>query len=248
MDDLSKYTDSELMNLAALDFDSELNKRGYEYGWYKPESFIGAIYILTNPAFDNLVKIGYADDVEKRIKTLNSSSGTPDPFHCYAIYKVKKRLGDKKLHGLIDTLNPELRHSKKREFYEMDAEKAYDILSAIAQISGNESQLIKDPFDDPYFKSSSKKQDAGTGKTDGQKQSRLTFAMLGIPVGSELVYKKDDHIRCVTVDDMSNVSYNGVTYTISGLAKKMIGFSVQGGQYFSYNGELLTDIRKRLGV
>ncbi|MBQ5310707.1 MAG: GIY-YIG nuclease family protein, partial [Oscillospiraceae bacterium] len=52
-----------------------MKKRGYEYGWYKKEQYIGAVYILVNPAFPNLVKIGYADDVQKRLKTLNSNSG-----------------------------------------------------------------------------------------------------------------------------------------------------------------------------
>lgn len=32
----------------------------------------GYIYILTNPSFPNYVKLGYADDVEKRVKELNS--------------------------------------------------------------------------------------------------------------------------------------------------------------------------------
>ena len=34
----------------------------------------------------------------------------------------------------------------------MDAEKAYSILSAIAQISGDEEQLMVNPFKDEYFK------------------------------------------------------------------------------------------------
>lgn len=52
------------------------------------------IYILVNPSFKNLVKIGYADDVAKRLKSLNSNAGLPDPYHVYATYKVKKRLED----------------------------------------------------------------------------------------------------------------------------------------------------------
>lgn len=33
----------------------------------------GVIYILTKPSFKEYVKIGYADDVEKRLKELNRS-------------------------------------------------------------------------------------------------------------------------------------------------------------------------------
>jgi len=44
----------------------------------------GYIYILTNPSFPQYVKIGYADDVEKRLAQLNRSecvgySGAAEP-------------------------------------------------------------------------------------------------------------------------------------------------------------------------
>lgn len=151
MGDLSRYADQEIIDIISSDAEAELKKRGYAYGWYKQECFVGVVYVLVNPAFANLVKIGYADDVEKRLKSLNSNSGLPDPYHCYAIYKVKKRLEDLKLHGLIDSLDSSLRHAKNREFYEMSAEKAYSILLAIAEIAGNEEQLIKNPLNDKFF-------------------------------------------------------------------------------------------------
>ena len=37
----------------------------------------GVIYILTNPSFPEYVKIGYADDVNKRLAQLNRSECTP---------------------------------------------------------------------------------------------------------------------------------------------------------------------------
>ena len=70
-----------------------------------------------------MVKLGYADNIEKRVKILNSNSGLPDPCHVFAIYKVKKRLEDLRLHSLIDSLDSSLRHAKNREFYEMSAKK-----------------------------------------------------------------------------------------------------------------------------
>lgn len=36
---------------------------------------VGSIYILTNPAIRDYVKIGYANDVEERVRVLNSSEG-----------------------------------------------------------------------------------------------------------------------------------------------------------------------------
>ena len=67
------------------------------------------IYILTNPSFPDYIKIGYADDVNKRLKELNRSECIPFAFRLYAYYEVPQRLTDKKLHELIDMINPDLR-------------------------------------------------------------------------------------------------------------------------------------------
>ena len=69
----------------------------------------GVIYILTNPSFPDYVKIGYADNVEKRLVDLNRSECIPFAFRIYATYEVPKRLSDLSLHNLIDKLNPTLR-------------------------------------------------------------------------------------------------------------------------------------------
>lgn len=69
----------------------------------------GVIYILTNPSFKEYVKIGYADNVESRLKQLNNSECIPFAFRIYATYEVEERLTDLKLHALIDQLNPNLR-------------------------------------------------------------------------------------------------------------------------------------------
>ena len=191
MSDLSKYSDEDIIAIVSSDSEEELKKRGYVYGWYKKEPFVGAIYILVNPAFPDLVKIGYADDVQKRLKMLNSNSGLPDPFHCYAVYRVKKRLEDLRLHSLIDTLDPSLRHSKNREFYEMDCQKAYEILSAIAQINGDEEQLICNPFSDTYFDPIKSESGSDTDSDSFKRKNRLKFCMLGIPVGSTLIFIRD---------------------------------------------------------
>ena len=39
----------------------------------------GVIYILTNPSFPEYVKIGYADDIDKRLQQLNRS----ECIHCW---------------------------------------------------------------------------------------------------------------------------------------------------------------------
>ena len=69
----------------------------------------GVIYILTNPSFPDYVKIGYATNIENRLKQLNRSECIPFAFRVYATYDVSAPLQDKELHSLIDRLNPDLR-------------------------------------------------------------------------------------------------------------------------------------------
>lgn len=50
------------------------------------------IYILTNPSFPDYVKIGYADDVEERLKQLNRSECIPFAFRIYATYIINSSI------------------------------------------------------------------------------------------------------------------------------------------------------------
>ena len=109
----------------------------------------GCIYILTNPSFPHFVKIGYADDVDRRLSELNRSECIPYAFRLYAYYKVNARLTDMKLHAMIDKLNPTLRSveefngkTRKREFYQMSAHQAYSILETIAEINNLQENLV----------------------------------------------------------------------------------------------------------
>ena len=108
----------------------------------------GYIYVLTNPSFPQYVKIGYANNVDARLRQLNRSECIPFAFREYARYKVPKRLTDTEIHKIIDTINPNLRaidtvdgKERKREFYEMSADDAYEILLGIAKINGLEENV-----------------------------------------------------------------------------------------------------------
>ena len=102
----------------------------------------GYIYILTNPSFPDYVKIGYADDVNKRLQQLNRSECVPFAFRVFATYEVSQRLSDVRIHEIIDRLNPDLRaienfdgKKRVREFYAMTAEDAQLLLKSCLRIS-----------------------------------------------------------------------------------------------------------------
>lgn len=102
----------------------------------------GYIYIMTNQVLKDMVKIGYATDVESRRKQL-STTALPYEYEVYATYETSGNLEDKKLHKLIDNLNPDLRITKNREFFVLTPEGAYELLESIAIISDIKEKLKK---------------------------------------------------------------------------------------------------------
>lgn len=129
----------------------------------------GVIYILTNPSFPQYVKIGYANDLKSRLKSLNRSECIPFAFRVYAYYKVPKRLTDLEIHKIIDTINPNLRaietidgKERKRKFYELSASDAYEILLGIAKINGMESNIT---LVEPTSKEIKEEEEAEEGRT-----------------------------------------------------------------------------------
>jgi len=219
----------------------------------------GVIYILTNPSFPEYVKIGYADDVDKRLAQLNRSECIPFSFQKYAIYEVSNRLTDKKVHSIIDRFNPGLRaieningKERKREFYIMSAEDAYKTLEDIASINGL-LQNLKRIAPSPEDKKQSK--EAGEIKRHYERtRKKLTFSEYGIPIGAELVYTKDPTIKCKVISD-KKVEFEGKEYSLSSLAGELNvrrgskNRAVAGTDVFMYNGEVLSfELRTRLGI
>lgn len=186
----------------------------------------GYIYIMTNPALKDMVKIGYATDVESRRKQL-STTALPYEYEVYATYETSGNLEDKKLHKLIDNLNPDLRISKNREFFIMSAEDAYELLEAIAIISGTKGRLKKTRI--------SKKAE------QKKKRPRVNFEKCGIPVGAELVYVDDPSVIAIVESDRK-VRYNGEITTLSAISDTIRGYSTSGPACFRYNGKLVCDI------
>lgn len=210
----------------------------------------GVIYILTNPSFPDYVKIGYATDIEKRLKQLNRSETIPFAFRVYAIYEVDKGLSDKELHKLIDTLNPELRtietfdgKERVKEFYAMAAEDAYSLLECIAKISGTGDRLKRMS---PEGHEIIDQQIADEVK-ETVRRGPFRFSECGIPFGSEIEFVDDPSIEPVVIDDR-HIEYLGETTSVSALARKLKGFDhpVQGTLWFKYKGEVLSELRDRL--
>lgn len=210
----------------------------------------GVIYILTNPSFKEYVKIGFATDIEKRLKQLNRSETIPFAFRVYAVYEVESNLTDKVLHELIDKLNPDLRtvetfdgKERVKEFYAMKPDEAYALLECIAKISGTQNRLKRLT---PEGHEILDEQIAEEVRKDA-KRGPFRFSACSIPFGSKIAFVEDANIVATVIDDR-HIEYNGETTSVSALAQRLKGFdhAVQGTLWFTYNGERLADLRDRL--
>lgn len=186
----------------------------------------GYIYIMTNPSLTNMVKIGYAKDVETRRKQL-STTALPTEYEVYATYETSGNLEDKKLHKMIDNLNPDLRIAKNREFFIMSPEDAYELLESIATISGTAEKL--------------KKVKDTARRVRKKKRPPVNFEKCNIPMGAQLVYTEDPSI-VVTVVSERKVQYGDEITSLSAIVEGIKGGSIQGTQYFTYNGKIVADI------
>ena len=220
----------------------------------------GVIYILTNPSFRDWVKIGYADNVEERVKQLNRSECTPFAFRIYATYEVETRLMDKKMHLIIDKLNRNLRsvdeyngQRREREFFAISPEDAYAIFQAMAEIHNCPERLKKWDATPEERRDEAIAEDVAE-ESEYRRRARcanFTFDYWKLSPGAVLVYSEDPNIRCI-VEDSRRVSYNGQVMHMTPFAKLVSGknYLTHGpgwiSRHFTHNGELLADIEARI--
>ncbi len=190
------------------------------------------IYILTNPSFPEYVKIGYASDVNRRLKELNRSECIPYAFRLYAYYKSAVKITDKKIHEMIDIINPDLRSVdtvngkvRKREFYAMTAEDAYKILKSISAINNLEENLVLVEPEEQENDIEEQADELNVCKGKSTKLPRMDWMF------EREVVKKGDKIYVINFSDKTAeliddkfVLYEGKKMTINEYAKLITGW------------------------
>ncbi len=210
----------------------------------------GYVYILTNPSFkEDWVKIGKSSrPVDIRSKELDNTA-VPLPFEIYATLKtVKYEAVEKLIHKTIDRLT-DLRIRQNREFFNVPPAKALDILKDIS------TTLDDAEIDEVYLGENRKKITIeNVTKDDVNKRHqrpRFKFSMVNIPIGSTLIFTPTQ-IEVKVADD-DRIEYNGRIYKLSPFvgtfmpeSKRNTSGAYQGPKYFTYNGEILDNIRTKL--
>jgi len=195
------------------------------------------IYILTNEAMPKIVKIGKTQDsIKSRLDSLNRHSGVPLSFQCFFAAEVENC---SKTEKILHQLFSEFRINPKREFFRIEPEKA---VLAISLGNYTEIETTNNELDPDDAKAIEKARSI---------RSRIKLDALGISVGDELTFSRDDSIN-VTVSETNKVLYNGEIVSLSASAAMVLqakGYkstSVSGSDYWMFDGELLSELRNRI--
>lgn len=130
----------------------------------------GYVYILTNPSFrEDWVKIGMTQNMEERLKTLDTTA-LPLPFKKYATLKtVKYQVAEKHVHHYIERFT-NLRIRSNREFFNIRPEEALSIFREVAELLDDaEIEVFAENESTSSTGCSSKSiQPTSTGRSKGQ--------------------------------------------------------------------------------
>lgn len=210
----------------------------------------GIVYILTNKKFqDNIIKIGKTQqsDVEIRIQELNRATGVPFPFECYSAFEIDNYDEiEKILHEAYRSADKQT--YPKKEFFEINPEKARGVLAKLAAIhNGNEVMLDNAKI---YSEEEERIVESNQESIQDSRNYNFKFSNYGIPTGSQLVFTRNPNINCEVLEN-NKVKYEEEEFSLSALTKKIFvevlkhksNSGYNGYRFWSYNDEILSDIR-----
>jgi len=197
----------------------------------------GIVYLLTNEAMPNLVKVGVTyTTIDQRMRELYTA-GVPVPFECFHASVVGNA---KDVERRIHRAFAKYRVNKNREFFEILPENILEILEMVE---------IEDVTPKKDFIETS--EDKKAIKELKKKRERFNFKIVSIPIGAELIFAKDHNKKCIVVDN-NKVLFNGRKMSLAKSALivlKELGYnwkSAQGAAHWMYKGKTLKEIREKI--
>jgi len=197
----------------------------------------GIVYVLTNPAMPDIVKIGMTsrDTVEIRMKELFSTS-IPLPFECEYACKVEDcNKVEKALHMAFHPY----RIHPQREFFKINPEQAIAILKLLDKSSDVTKEVVSEINHDltDIDKVSSK-------SFKRKMRPPLNFREMEIPIGARLVFSKDEYPAEVEICGDKKVLHEGVETSLTAVTKKLLDIErpIHPTPYWTYNGKNLREI------
>lgn len=195
----------------------------------------GIIYVLSNPAMPELVKIGKTKDINQRLSSLYST-GVPLPFKCVYAKEVEDMdYAEEKLHAGLGSA----RINEKREFFKIPED---ELIHLFDLIDGKDVTPDKETFET--------KEDKVAFEKASRLGERFNFGLVGIEIGSILTFLKDENITCEVISN-KEVKFQNENHSLSSagvIAIQMCGYKwdkIAGPRFWKYEGETVYDIRER---
>jgi hypothetical protein len=190
---------------------------------------MGIVYVLSNPAFDNYVKVGRTIDLEQRLKQLDNTS-VPLPFRCVFAIEVDDEIAVEKL---VHQAFADVRVRSSREFFEIDAQR---VIAALKLTNGKDVTPKSDIAEDA-------ESIAALERTVGKRKT-YTFNDAEVAIGDMLTYSKDESITAKVVAD-KKIEFEGEVVSLSKAALILLhreGYTwkqANGWGYWMKDGETL---------
>ena len=191
---------------------------------------MGIVYILSNPAFDNYVKIGRTIDIEQRMKQLDNTS-VPLPFRC--VFAIEVDDDDDVVEKLVHQTFADVRVRTTREFFEIDAQR---VIAALKLTKGRDVTPKKDIAED--------EESIVALERAITKRKSYSFSDAHVNVGDVLSYTKDESITAIVVAD-KKIEFEDQVISLSKAALILLhreGYNwkqANGWAYWMKDGETL---------
>ena len=193
----------------------------------------GIVYVLKNPAFPSLVKIGITTRSEVQIRMSELyTTGVPLPFECAYAGKVDNV---KKVEAALHQAFSNSRVNPSREFFELDESQAIAILQLIT--NEDVTPIVSDELEkvDEVSKVAGK-------KYQSKRRPPLNFIEMGFSLGDELK-TADGGFSCFIAEE-KKVKFNDEIMSLTRCTRtiKELEYNIQPTPHWYFNGKSLTDI------
>ena len=194
------------------------------------------IYILTNEAMPDYVKIGFTNNsIEERLRQLDRTN-IPLPFQCYYACEVENaREEEQWLHSIFS----DRRVRDEREFFKVDPERVVAAVKRIEKKDITPKSLQQSLVN---FTEEEKKEVEEKKKV----RSKFDFKKYDIPVGSKIIFSRDTSIKAEVLPN-NKIKLNGKETSLSKSSQELLGYNygVAGTLYWMYEDESLDERRRR---
>ncbi len=195
----------------------------------------GIVYVLTNDAMPNMVKIGRTsgEGVERRVAELSRATGVPLPFKVAVARAVHDaRVVEKALHIAFgpDRINP------SREFFSIAPERAVAIINAFP---GQELTPQTEQAVERAVEAAEPGTMAAAREFERKRRPPLNFYEMGIPMGSMLIHAASG--ETAEVVEPKKVNFRGEVVSLTRAQQWVTGmdYAVQPGRHWTFNGQTI---------